>query len=183
MQIITYDMAYSLYPDATFEDKTSLWLAGTPTPDLTMRHSECIGKYTLRGFRFIAETLPANQEQYVIDTQRRLTDRHTWRIELDTTGIALRQPITPTSPLINCDPVVHSSWCLQSSPNPHAMQYTVFRNYCLRYEYVASCRSQINHYQSYFGKQETLEKLKMNLGTLSDESEEAQNLITWCVII
>ena len=94
LQIIAYDKAYSLYPYATFENRTLLWMAENRGSDQE-RNAAVIIKYTNCGFNFIPTTLPRNFDIFGVNLCRTVGDSMTWTIDLDTDGVMLRGPMTP----------------------------------------------------------------------------------------
>ena len=89
MNVITFDTAYSLYPYATFESRSSLVL----TKDTSDRTKSALEKYASRGFRMLESKILAETEKhdptaFVIDLQRWVADGHSWVIPLSTDGLA-----------------------------------------------------------------------------------------------
>lgn len=182
LQIIAYDKAYSLYPYSTFENRTSLWMAEPRGADY-LRNAAIIVKYANRGFNFVPTTLTGNAHIFALNERRTVGDSHTWTISLDTEGVVLRNPMTPTSPAFTFDPVTQCSWILGFQSTNLVMKYTVFRHFCLRYAYLATCSMETRLLQHYLDEQEKLERYKAYLQDLSDGSDKAYRLITWCVAV
>ena len=182
LQIIAYDKAYSLYPYATFENRTLLWMAENRGSDQE-RNAAVIVKYTNRGFNFIPTTLPRNSDIFGVNLRRTVGDSMTWTIDLDTDGVMLRGPMTPTSPPFTFDPITECSWTLATRSTGPYMRYTIFRNFCLRYAYIAACPQELWVLQRYFNQQGKLERYKSYLHDLSDGTQEANRLITWSVTL
>ncbi|TFK88767.1 hypothetical protein K466DRAFT_520274 [Polyporus arcularius HHB13444] len=87
MNVITYDAAYALYPYATFELSKSLVV----TEDCSERTESALQKYAARGFRLVYpsfELAENNPPDFFIDEiQRRVADKHSWRIPLQVDGL------------------------------------------------------------------------------------------------
>lgn len=146
-----------------------------------MRNAAIIVKYTNRGFNFIPTTIPANAHNFAMNKQRTVGDANTWTISLDTDGVDLRNPMTPTSPPFVFDPVSACSWMLGIRASGPFMTYTIFRHFCLRYAYLKTCPTKVGLLERYLDRQEHLERYKAHLQDLSDGSDKAHRLITWYV--
>ena len=181
LQIIAYDKAYSLYPYATFENQTSLWMAENRGSNQE-RNAAVIVKYTNRGFNFIPTTLPRNSDIFGVNLHRTVGDSMTWTIDLDMDSVMLCRPMTPTSPPFTFDPITECSWTLATRSMGPYMRYTIFR-FCLCYAYIAACPQELWVLQRYFNQQGKLERYKLYLHDLSDGTQEANRLITWSVTL
>lgn len=137
MNFITSDAAYSLYPRATFEERSAL---GTPAS----RHAAtALQKYVQRGWRIYFLPPPdviANpaQSPFMLDQVRWVCDKHTWVVPLDQTGVKKRPPSSRTSAPLPCDPALFNGWRFTSDKTNgfdchyYPVQSTVFRyNYAI----------------------------------------------------
>ncbi|KAG1862865.1 hypothetical protein C8R48DRAFT_708701 [Suillus tomentosus] len=137
MNFITFDAAYSLYPVATFEKRETLsvWRA-RPLHDLTV-----VIKYGERGFAWIstlpAGTSPRNSVFYPF-TDRTVGDRYTWKLPLDTRGVALRPQMNPSSPIFQCDPVIYNGWALERVQHGMGTVYKAIKSSVFRYNYTTT---------------------------------------------
>ncbi|KAG1808339.1 hypothetical protein EV424DRAFT_202534 [Suillus variegatus] len=136
MNFIAFDAAYSLYPVATFEkrDTLSVWRA-RPLHDLTV-----VIKYGERGFAWIstlpAGTSPQNSAFYPF-TDRTVGDRYTWKLPLDTRGVALRPQMNPSS-IFQCDPVIYNGWALERVQHGMGTVYKAIKSSVFRYNYTTT---------------------------------------------
>ncbi|KAH0828580.1 hypothetical protein J3R83DRAFT_2851 [Lanmaoa asiatica] len=140
MNFITSDAAYSLYPIATFEERSAL---GMPT---ARSASTAIQKYVERGWRIYFMLTPYDvahpAESYFLPNRERwVCDKHTWKLPLDQTGVKGRPPLSPASAPLLFDPVLINGWNLKLSNgweingyecHSYPLQSTVFRyNYAI----------------------------------------------------
>lgn len=136
MNFIAFDATYSLYPVATFEkrDTLSVWRA-RPLHDLTV-----VIKYGERGFAWIstlpAGTSPQNSAFYPF-TDRTVGDRYTWKLPLDTRGVALRPQMNPSS-IFQCDPVIYNGWALERVQHGMGTVYKAIKSSVFRYNYTTT---------------------------------------------
>ncbi|KAF8555533.1 hypothetical protein OG21DRAFT_1521682 [Imleria badia] len=103
MNFISSDAAYSLYPISTFEERSSL---GMPS---SRRSPKVISKYLKRGCRFYFMP-PPNHPAFFLEQVRWVTDKHTWSLPLDQTGVKERPPLSRTSAPLTCDPALFNGW-------------------------------------------------------------------------
>ena len=90
---MTWDKVYSLFPKATLKDKAFYILA--PASRHLDRNVQCL---LGAGFQFPKVDDLCADEEYWTQT-RRIGDRYTWALDLDTTGVT---PPVDTSPYIEC---------------------------------------------------------------------------------
>ena len=112
MNIISSDAAYSLYPIATFENRSAL---GMPTSRST---PAAIQKYVKRGWRiyFIptsSDLANPMEPPFLLGQVRWVSDKHTWTIPLDQTGVKPRPPLSQSSAPLTMDPVLLNGWKLK----------------------------------------------------------------------
>lgn len=137
MNFIAFDAAYSLYPVGTFEKRETLsvWRA-RPLHDLTVEI-----KYSERGFAWIstlpAGTSPQNSPFYPF-TDRTVGDRYTWKLPLDTRGVALRSQMNPSSSVFQCDPVIYNGWALERVQYGMGTVYKTIKSSVFRYNYTTT---------------------------------------------
>ncbi|KAF8550212.1 hypothetical protein OG21DRAFT_1514328 [Imleria badia] len=103
MNFISSDAAYSLYPIATFEERSAL---GMPP---SRRSPKAVEKYVRRGWRFYFMP-PPNHPAFFLEQVRWVTDKHTWSLQLDQTGVKERPPLSRTSAPLTCDPALFNGW-------------------------------------------------------------------------
>lgn len=138
MNFISSDTAYSLYPIATFENRSSL---GMPS---SQSSPEAIRKYVRRGWRIYFTPPPSDvadpeASPFSLGYARWVTDAHTWIMPLDQTGVQARPPLSRTSAPLTCDPVRFNGWWVAQRPKMdvyechyYPVHTTVFRyNYAL----------------------------------------------------
>src|SRR5271154_1238948 len=102
MNLITSDMACSLYPRATFQEWCTL---SFPRDDGT--HIIGVAKYVCHGWRAISEVCPPDcnmMEQFRPGTLRTMADSHCWRIPLNMEGVYRQSPLNIVSTAISHDP-------------------------------------------------------------------------------
>lgn len=137
MNFISSDAAYSLYPVATFEDRSSL---GTPSSPSSPK---AIQKYVKRGWRVYFVPTP-NDLAFFLEQERWVADKHTWTLPLDQTGVMERPPSSPTSAPLTCDPALFNGWqCRlpETHEDGHAIngyecQYYPLKATLFRYNYA-----------------------------------------------
>jgi len=114
MNVIAFDAAYSLYPRATFDFRCGLSLA-----QISPREAKALAKYATRGWAIHSTIWPHEEDTlqrlFKVYDLRRMGDRDSWVIPLDTTNITLRSPFTLSSPPFTEDPAIFSSWKLTES--------------------------------------------------------------------
>jgi hypothetical protein len=130
MNVIAYNAAYSLYPRATFEARTSLH---TPRNGKDI-DSPGVQKYVRRGWRMIDTVSSADERAYAVGS-RWIDDEHSWVIKFPDSP----DPHTPTplSPALRDDPVVATNWALLDSVQPW-ISYRILQSSSLHYVYVMS---------------------------------------------
>ncbi|KAG1865802.1 hypothetical protein DFJ58DRAFT_770327 [Suillus subalutaceus] len=137
MNFIAFDAAYSLYPVGTFEKRETLsvWRA-RPLHDLTV-----VIKYGQRGFAWISTvptgTSPQNSPFYPF-TDRTVGDCYTWKLPLDTRGVALRSQMNPSSSVFQCDPVIYNGWALERVQHGMGTVYKTIQSSVFRYNYTTT---------------------------------------------
>jgi hypothetical protein len=161
MNFISSDAAYSLYPIATFENRSALCMPNAHSSP------EAIKKYVKRGWRIYFVLTPNDladpmKPPFLLDQVRWVSDRHTWTLSLDQTGVKARPPLSRSSAPLMMDPVLLNGWKLKllrgASINGYECHYyplstTVFRyNYaipdealCLDMRYWATLQGQHSH--------------------------------------
>lgn len=164
MNIITFDAAYSLYPAATFEERTSLWIPASPDV-MTPARSNVLAKYAKRGWSFTPVLTPRKSHLFHVSEERFVGDRYTWTVRLSTDNIPHRPRLLPTSPVFNWDPVVQNSWSLSKADGRLFMRYCFLRSYCLRYVYTLWRHTHLAGIEGLLDEQETLEKGKLESTT------------------
>ena len=176
MNIIAFDAAYSLYPRATFEERRSLSFA-----NLTERDFRALGKYTLRGWSTLSNIWPheleAAQALFYIGQERSVTDRFSWVVPLNTTGVELRSRPSALSQPFTWDPVLHNSWGIVK---PHLsskmyMSYHILKPTIFRYAYLFADLEVIHNMACFLKQQGSFEHRKM--GEIPVEQKGA--LWTW----
>ena len=119
MNCIAFDAAYSLYPQATFEERMSLCIASCND-----RRAE-FKKYRNRGWKLILITPPQEKKSrgapFHGDVIRWVHDRHSWVVPLDTSELQPRPRLSPTSEYFAWDPVIYNSWKLVEWLRPEMM--------------------------------------------------------------
>ncbi|KAI0801954.1 hypothetical protein BC629DRAFT_156478 [Irpex lacteus] len=137
LNVIAWDRAYSLYPRATFEDRRALYMRSILSPS-----GGVIQKYQARGWKFCF-SLNQLQQDKAFNVARWIGDGHSWVIKLDTEGVTLPPPVTPSSTPLNKDPCRITSWVIDRklSANAHRPQVSVQRHSALFYTYVSMPQS------------------------------------------
>lgn len=148
MNIITNDMALSLFPIPTFE-----YCAGLVFPEVTRRHAEAINKYTGRGWMMskyatddICHLFPAGS--------RSLMDSRTWRLSLQASTSAPSlsgwRPSKASLPL-RVHPVMPSNWALHfNASNRPFICFNVVASRFLRHWYIIHDNALLNHLRQVF---------------------------------
>ncbi|KAG1899749.1 uncharacterized protein F5891DRAFT_1128900 [Suillus fuscotomentosus] len=137
MNFIAFDAAYSLYPIATFEDRSTLqvWRA-RPLHDVSVAI-----KYGQRGFQWLS-ALPLGDTSlsasFYPHVTRTVGDRYTWKMSLDIQGIDLRPQMSSSSTLFQFDPVICNSWSLLERDEEMATVYEPIQSAIFRYNYTTT---------------------------------------------
>jgi hypothetical protein len=166
MNFITSDMAYSLYPYATFVLKHALSFASPSLQD-----QAAIRKYACRGWTFTSNRLPMDTDQayqwFKLSRRRRLTDRYVWRVPLSSTEtetLPLLQ-LTPTTQTLQWDPTLPCSWFIGRSKDQHGWKmtpfYLVVKPSIFKYSYVVGNRERVLESTQFFRDQGTIEYAKV----------------------
>ena len=119
MNFISSDAAYSLYPVATFENRSSL---GMPS---ARSAPKALQKYVRRGWRVYFIPTP-NDLTFHLEQARWVTDKHTWALPLDQTGIPPRPPLSPTSAALTCDPALFNGWLFRVPSKYAGMDFKAY---------------------------------------------------------
>jgi len=137
MNFITYEAAYSLYPRATFEDHQNLELAVLPMG------TRSLGRNAERGWRTISSLWPHSvsiPREFFVGAARSSTDKMTWRVSLDGTGVQTPPLLSISSAPRTADPSTFNSWVLSetSSGWSVAPQMVMLKSGVLRYTYTCA---------------------------------------------
>ena len=113
MNIITYNTAFSLYPYATFKNRKALMF------DVQTHSTEAFNKYAYRGWTMLPNPpIPSHTSSlpslFSIGSQRNLSDKYSWVIQLDVSGIALPHAPSVSLPELGWDPVTERGWKLDT---------------------------------------------------------------------
>ena len=98
MNFITHNMAYSLYPRATFDERVAFKLRSDKIEGTRTAYK----KYSERGWNFVIVPWQyrrlngALEHLMLTDVARSLDDRYTWRVSLNTAGLELDGPSNAT---------------------------------------------------------------------------------------
>jgi hypothetical protein len=177
MNVISFDVAYSLYPRATFEERRTLSMSVSNEGE-----AEALGKYAVRGWKILCDILPHEENKPLAsfhqDVTRWVDDEMSWKIPLDMTGLIMRPPPSENSCAFNWDPVKHNSWKLiRARTHKLLMTYHVAKSTLFRYNYLIADSQFLYTLVGFFRRQGSLERLKRTL--LSVEEQRAS--VTWCV--
>ncbi|ETW83700.1 hypothetical protein HETIRDRAFT_415457 [Heterobasidion irregulare TC 32-1] len=104
MNMISYEKAYSLFPRATFEDRTSFICTNVP-----WRRDVAIKKYTQRGWDVLRSRRAYVIRDDLLSVERRLDDAYTWTMPLNVEGIP-PVSLSPSSSSLKSDPVSICCW-------------------------------------------------------------------------
>jgi hypothetical protein len=175
MNVIAFDAAYSLYPRATFDFRCGLSLA-----QISPREAKALAKYATRGWAIHSTIWPHEEDTlqrlFKVYDLRRMGDRDSWVIPLDTTNITLRSPFTLSSPPFTEDPAIFSSWKLTESTSEsgqYRMAYHFLSSTILKYDYVNADRDFLLVMIPFFQKQGVLEHSKFRGLPKSNSDQEA----------
>lgn len=115
--MISWDRAYSLYPRATLEDHTGLYLR----PDTHEDHKkEIIAKYEKRGWTFCMSRGDLEKhDRAFTNAIRWIGDSESWIIKLDLDGVTPPPPVNDFSRPLTRDPCCFTSWWLKAN-SPYA---------------------------------------------------------------
>lgn len=160
MNVIAFDAAYSLYPRATFDLRCGLSLA-----QISPREAKALAKYAARGWAIHSTIWPHEKDTlqplFKVDVLRRMGDRDSWVIPLDTTNITLRSPFTLSSPPFTDDPAAFSSWKLYGHiSGEYDMSHHFLSSTILKYDYVNDDPGFLEVVIPFFRKQGLLEHSK-----------------------
>ena len=138
MNFIAFDAAYALYPKATFQHGANLAMGHSRERD-----TRCIAKYTERGWPAIAlESLHNHptSDCFALGQVRRVADRRTWTVPLDTSGLSLRSRLSPRSQRFQWDPVLYNTWTLSRSAEKQMVKarFHIVKSAVFRYTYLST---------------------------------------------
>ena len=138
MNLIAYDAAYSMYPTATFNKKTSLAFKAS-TPAELRAHA----KYRQRGWTILDNVWSsdnADLDFFFVNAIRYVGDSMSWTIPFDTSGLQLRNCLSQCSRRFTWDAVRYNSWVLSPAAGSGRVfpDFKVVRSSVLRYTYVAA---------------------------------------------
>ncbi|KAG1881323.1 hypothetical protein F4604DRAFT_1577927 [Suillus subluteus] len=136
MNFIAFDAAYSLYPIATFEDRSTLqvWRA-RPLHDVSVPI-----KYGQRGFRWLS-ALPLDTSlstSFYPHMTCTVGDQYTWKLPLDIQGVDLRPRMSSSSTPFQFDPVTCNGWSLLERDGQMATVYEPIQSAIFRYNYTTA---------------------------------------------
>ncbi|OBZ78027.1 NADPH-dependent methylglyoxal reductase GRE2 [Grifola frondosa] len=178
MNLITYNTAFSLYPYETFERREAMAIAADE------HQADALRKYARRGWRIIANETSLIQmslsahaprtalfaDHFAFDTTRWLDDSISWVIPLDTTGVTLPPPLSPSSAPLSWDPVAQNSWTFRRSGNEYIMRFRYIRTTIMKYRYTVADDKYIKMLIPFFRGQGKLEhKKEPSSGTTSED--------------
>ena len=152
MNFITSQAAYSLYPRATFTERTSL-----PFEISTIGDTQALAKYENRGWRTInddSELVLANS--FFPERIRRVGDSGCWVLPLDMAGVAPPSDLPPDPLAMKWDPSTMCTWTLRISRDPIRMfmTYWIVNPPIFRYTYLmADCGPTVNRMLPFFRAQ------------------------------
>jgi hypothetical protein len=113
---------------------------------------------------------------FYIDELRRVCDKHSWTVPLDTTGVKPRPRLSALSEEFDWDPVVYNSWRLDGDFKGVRPRYKVAHPSIFRFEYLVAHETFLSKITPFFKSQGTIEHLKAT--HLSKEDKEKS--WTWC---
>jgi hypothetical protein len=175
MNVIGFDAAYSFYPYATFEKRRSLVMN-----DLSEKDAEALGKYAMRGWTIVSSIWPhetgSSSVSFHIGELRKVCDKYSWTVPLDTTGVTPRPRLSPLSEEFDWDPVMHSSWRLEGNSKGVRPRYAFAHPSIFRFEYMLAHKAFLSKLLPFFRRQGTMEHMKAN--HLSEEDK--MKSWTWC---
>lgn len=136
MNFIAFDAAYSLYPIATFFDRSTLQVwRERPLHDASVPI-----KYGQRGFHWFS-ALPLDTSLstsfYPVMT-RTVGDQYTWKLPLDIQGVDLRPQMSSSSTPFQFDPVTCNGWSLVERDGQMGTIYDPIRLTIFRYNYTTA---------------------------------------------
>ena len=145
LNVISWDRAYSLYPRATFEDRTDLFLRPGYYDREEPVLDRILDKYENLGWQLCGEPRGWYRSQYdlaFIGVARWIGDSHSWVIELDVDGVTLPPPVNEFSQPMTRDPCCLTSWWLKPGENdeppnvPPKLVHGIQSSKLLTYNYV-----------------------------------------------
>jgi hypothetical protein len=174
MNFIAFDAAYSLYPIATFFDRSTLqvWRA-RPLHDVGVPM-----KYGQWGFHWLS-ALPLDTSlstSFYPHMTRIVGDQYTWKLPLDIQGVDLRPQMSPSSTPFQFDPVTCNGWSLLERDGQMATVYEPIQSAIFRYNYTTT--SAMLHLDLY---RFMLEQCLLRRMSLQDTDIEETAKQTWYV--
>lgn len=138
MNVISYNMAVSLYPKATFEERYNQYLIyNSKGPVNAAIDNLEQDKHHAWEYRSYCPTIKATN-WFMAGEDRYIGDRACWVVNLNTTGVQPRTRITPTSPLFTWDPLMENTWILENDGTYLYMKFCVISLELFRYCYTIS---------------------------------------------
>lgn len=160
INIIAFNKAYALFPEATFEERVSLVML-----DLQSYEGKALAKYSQRGWVMVSRIWPhhaALNSSFALGSCRWVGDKRTWVLHLNMDGITLRPRVTPSSAEFHLDPVEQSTWMLDVHGESMGVGVfgTVLWSRTLRYEYLVLDNRLHLQLREFCDQQYGLERLK-----------------------
>ncbi|KAF7977069.1 hypothetical protein HWV62_4862 [Athelia sp. TMB] len=166
LNLISDDLAVSLYPKATYEigDNQELKWNMIDTPVEAMLG---VAKYDNLGVtRSGWHSKSESRALFKTGAERRVGDKNCWTIQLDTTGLDERQSTTPTSPPVTRNLVLENSWHLIGSGTIFQMRYCVVSLPIFRYSYTVSNKAKVIAMRKFYEGQGSFERAARSIDTL-----------------
>ncbi|KAH9896703.1 hypothetical protein C8Q73DRAFT_664433 [Cubamyces lactineus] len=182
LNIVTYNAAYSLYPQATLEEYRSLVLNGGD-----QGKAAALEKYSRHGWQAIPNPSPLIQQLdhslLHIGKSRWVCDEHTWTIPLSMEGVEPPKPASPTSPVLSWDPIVECGWKFVHSSTPRSrlvvVEFSVVRSTILRWRYTTGHKGYLRQLIAFFITQGSLQHMLKRLDEEAPAVEELADTWTW----
>ncbi|EPQ60361.1 hypothetical protein GLOTRDRAFT_31372 [Gloeophyllum trabeum ATCC 11539] len=178
MNLITYNAAYALYPDATFEKRRAIVMGRMRAE----RDIQALQKYMRRGWKFQA-TVPdvPIPDYFRMTMDRSVLDSYTWSIPLSLEGVEPPRPLSLTSDPLTWDPVIFSSFRLQRQHKDDLMYmwYELVSSTVLRFKYLTASEDFLEILRNFFIAQGVLMHMRV------DDEQGPAHLIgseywAWC---
>ncbi|KAH9918727.1 uncharacterized protein BXZ73DRAFT_80503 [Epithele typhae] len=162
MNVITYNVAYALYPRPTFEFRHAIGLKEEGAED-------ALAKYTERGWTIFPEGRGISGsawDLYFFCAARWVCDDNTWKISLDMTGVAQPPPMACSRKAFRWDPTSECGWELDG-------QGTSFKDFdspALRWKYTLPGEHSPWEFEEFMESRTTLNKSKLAKGSVPPEN-------------
>jgi hypothetical protein len=175
MNFITYEAAYALYPWATFEERSNLYLKNASAAGETI--------YAQRGWRTVSAYLLPNDcipSDFFVDVERSVMDCKSWRMPLDMRGVQFPPPLSATSVVYTSDPSTNNTWIVKDTVSGWSVspQMAMLKSGVLRYNYTCASLGVRDAWKKYLDEEFAFQWERVRMLPTNDR----EAAWTWCAL-